>query len=189
MLLAQSAGWKTSGVELSKSVAQFARDERQLDVFTGTVEQAAYPERYFDAVTLWDVIEHLDDPVSTLAEIHRIMAPGGILVVFTINQESLLTTIGQVLYKLSLNRWKHLMELFYDIHHNFFFSPHTLASLLNRSEFEVADAQFGAANVHRWRIVPISPVMIFGSDVIDFLSGLVKREYRMLVYARKAAKV
>jgi SAM-dependent methyltransferase len=187
MLLAQSAGWKTSGVELSKSVAQFARDERLLDVFTGTVEQAAYPERYFDAVTLWDVIEHLDDPVSTLAEIHRIMAPGGILVVFTINQESLLTTIGQVLYKLSLNRWKHLMELFYDIIIISSFPAHITP--LKRSEFEVADAQFGPANVHRWRIVPISPVMIFGSDVIDFLSGLVKRKYRMLVYARKAAKV
>jgi SAM-dependent methyltransferase len=82
MVIAQSAGWKTSGVELSKSVTQFARDERHLDVFTGTVEQAAYPEGYFDAVTLWDVIEHLDDPISTLAEIHRIMAPAGILVVF-----------------------------------------------------------------------------------------------------------
>ena len=80
------------------------------------------PKGYFDAVTLWDVIEHLDDPISTMAEIHRIMAPGGILVVFTPNQGSLLTTVGQILYKLSLNRWKHLMELFYDIHHNFFFS-------------------------------------------------------------------
>jgi 2-polyprenyl-3-methyl-5-hydroxy-6-metoxy-1,4-benzoquinol methylase len=188
MVLAQSAGWKTSGIELSRSVSEFAREERHLDVFTGTVEQAAYPEGYFDAVTLWDVIEHLDDPVSTMAEIHRIMAPGGILVVFTINQESLLTVIGQILYKLSLNRWKHLMELFYDIHHNFFFSPHTLTNLLKRSGFEVADVQFGGANVHRWRIVPISPLMIFGSDVIDFLSGLVKRKYRMLVYARKVAE-
>ena len=82
-----------------------------------------------------------------------------------------------------------LIELFYNIHHNFFFSPHTLTSLLKRSEFEVADVQFGAANVNRWRIVPISPLLIFGSDIIDFLSGLVKRKYRMLFYARKAAKV
>jgi len=189
MVLAQTAGWKTLGVELSESVAKFARKERGLDVFTGTVEQAAYPEGYFDAVTLWDVIEHLDDPVSTMAEIHRIMAPGGILIVFTLNQESLLTTVGQMLYKLSLNRWTHLMELFYDIHHNFFFSPRTLTGLLKRSEFEVADVQFGAANVRRWRIVPISPLMILGSDVIDFLSRLVRREYRMLVYARKIAKI
>ena len=35
--------------------------------------------------------------------------------------------------------------------------------------------------------MPISPLMIFGSDVIDFLSGLVKRRYRMFVYARKTA--
>lgn len=189
MVLAQRAGWNTSGVELSKSPAKFARAERHLDVFSGTVEQAAYPEGYFDAVTLWDVVEHFDDPVSTMAEIRRIMAPGGILLVFTINQESLLTAVGHILYKLSLNRWKHLMGLFYDIHHNFFFSPHTITSLLKRSGFEVADIQFGAANVHRWRIVPISPLMIFGSDVIDFLSGLVKRRYRMFVYARKTVAV
>lgn len=189
MVLAQGEGWDTSGVELSKEPAKFAREERRLDVFNGTVEQAGYPEGYFDAVTLWDVIEHLDNPVSTMAEIHRIMAPGGILLVFTINQESLLTTVGHILYKLSLNRWKHLMGLFYDIHHNFFFSPHTITRLLERSGFKVEEIRFGAANVHRWRIVPISPLLIFGSDVIDFLSGLVKRRYRMFVYARKTAAV
>jgi 2-polyprenyl-3-methyl-5-hydroxy-6-metoxy-1,4-benzoquinol methylase len=185
MALAQKAGWITSGVELSKPTANFAREERHLDVFTGTVEQAAFPGGYFDSITLWDVIEHFDDPVSTMREIHRIMAPGGILLIFTINQESLLTGVGHMLYKLSLERWKHLMALFYDIHHNFFFSPRTIASFLQRTGFEVADTQFGAANVRRWRTVPISPLMIFGSDVIDFLSSLVKRRYRMFVYARK----
>jgi 2-polyprenyl-3-methyl-5-hydroxy-6-metoxy-1,4-benzoquinol methylase len=185
MVLAQKSGWDTSGVELSESPAKFAREERHLDVFTGTVEQAAYPEGHFDVITLWDVIEHFDDPVATLAEIRRILAPGGILFVFTINQESLLTAVGHLLYQLSLKRWKHLMALFYDIHHNFFFSPRTITSFLKRSGVEVADIQFGAANVRRWRTVPISPLMIFGSDVIDFLSSLVKRRYRMFVYARK----
>lgn len=189
MTLAQSAGWDTSGVELSKSPAKFAREERHLNVFTGTVEQAGYPEGYFDAITLWDVIEHFDDPVSTMGEIRQIMAPGGILLIFTINQESLLTSVGHMLYKLSLNRWKHLMALFYDIHHNFFFSPPTIASFLQRAGFEVVDIQYGAANVCRWRTVPISPLMIFGSDVIDFLSSLVKRRYRMFVYARKTIAV
>lgn len=187
MLLAQKAGWVSSGVELSKSTATFAREERHLDVFTGTVEQAAYPNGHFDVVTLWDVIEHFDDPISTMAEIRRIMAPGGILLIFTINQESLLNSIGHMLYKLSLRRWKHLMALFYDIHHNFFFSTRTIASFLQRAGFKVEDIQFGAANVRRWRTVPISPLMIVGSDVIDFLSCLVKRRYRMFVYASKTA--
>jgi len=111
------------------------------------------------------------------------------LLVFTINQESLLTSVGHKLCKLSLNRWKYLMALFYDIHHNFFFSPHTIASVLQRAGFEVVDIQFGAANVRRWGTVPISPLMILGSDVIDFLSSLVRRRYRMFVYARKTIAV
>jgi 2-polyprenyl-3-methyl-5-hydroxy-6-metoxy-1,4-benzoquinol methylase len=188
MVLAEKTGWNTSGVELSESTARFAREERHLDVFTGTVEQAAFPEGHFDVITLWDVIEHFDDPAATLAEIHRIMAPGGILFVFTINQESLLTAVGHLLYQLSFRRWKHLMALFYDIHHNFFFSPRTITHFLKRSGFEVEDIQFGAANVRRWRTVPISPLMIFGSDVIDFLSGLIHRRYRMFVYARKTTR-
>ncbi len=185
MVLAQKAGWNVSGVELSNFTAQFAREERRLDVYSGTVEQAAYPEGHFDAVTIWDVIEHFDNPVATLKEIRRIMAPGAILLVFTINQESLLTSVGHMLYRLSLNRWKHLMTLFYYIHHNFFFSPRTISTFLTRVGFEIADLQFGAANVARWRIVPISPLVIAGSNVIDLLAALINRRYRMFVYARK----
>ena len=183
--MAQKAGWNVAGVELSNFTAQFAREERRLDVYSGTVEQAAYPDGHFDAVTLWDVIEHLDNPVATLKEIHRIMAPGAILLVFTINQESLLTSVGHMLYRLSLSRWEHLMTLFYYIHHNFFFSPRTISTLLTRVGFEIADLQFGAANVARWRIVPISPLMIAGSNVIDLLATLINRRYRMFIYARK----
>lgn len=36
-------------------------------------------------------------------------------------------------------------------------------------------AQFGAANVARWRTVPISPLMIAGSNVIDLLAALINR--------------
>jgi 2-polyprenyl-3-methyl-5-hydroxy-6-metoxy-1,4-benzoquinol methylase len=185
MLMAQNSGWNTVGVELSTGPAKFAREERHLDVFTGTVEQAAYPSGHFDAVTLWDVIEHFDDPVTTIKEINRIMAPGAILLVFTINQESLLNTIGHAMYRLSLKRWKRIMALFYDIHHNFFFSPRTISSFLRRGGLDVVDIKFGAANVRRWRTVPINPVMIAGSDAIDFVSGLINKRYRMLVYAQK----
>jgi SAM-dependent methyltransferase len=185
--LARERGWDAEGVELSTVTAEFARRERGLRVFDGTVEQAAFPDDRFQAVTLWDVVEHFDDPVATLSEINRILAPGGILFVFTINQESLLNRVGHTLYRASLGRWKHLMTLFYDIHHNFFFSPDTIRAILRRAgNLEVVDIEFGAANVRRWRTVPIHPLLIAGSDVIDFLSGPLHRRYRMFVYARKA---
>jgi 2-polyprenyl-3-methyl-5-hydroxy-6-metoxy-1,4-benzoquinol methylase len=185
--LAKERGWEAQGVELSRVTADHARRERGLSVFTGTVEEAAFPDRHFQAITLWDVIEHFDDPVGTLREIDRILAPGGILFVFTINQESLLNAVGHGLYRLTGKRWKHLMALFYDIHHNFFFSPRTIRELVRRvGDLDVVDIRFGAANVRRWRTVPIHPLLIAGSDVIDLLSGPLKRRYRMFVYARKA---
>lgn len=187
--VAAERGWQAEGVELSRLTAEFARRERGLKVFSGTVEEAAFPDGSFQAITLWDVIEHFDNPVATLWELNRILAPGGILFVFTINQESLLNTVGHLLYRLTLRRWKHLMTLFYDIHHNFFFSPETIRGLLRRAgDLDVVDIGYGPANVRRWRTVPIHPLLIMGSDVIDFLSGPLRRRYRMFVYARKSGQ-
>lgn len=38
-----------------------------------------FPDGYFDAVTLWYVIEHLRNPVEAISEFHRVLRPGGIL--------------------------------------------------------------------------------------------------------------
>ena len=49
---------------------------------TATIS-AALPEARFDIVTLWDVIEHVPDPVPLLAEAARVLRPGGRLVLTT----------------------------------------------------------------------------------------------------------
>lgn len=183
---ARARGWETVGVELSANPAAFARASRGLNVFNGPVEAARFPARHFQAITLWDVIEHFDDPLGTLAELDRILAVDGVLLVFTINQASLLNTVGDLVYRATCRKWHRLMSLFYDIHHNFFFTPRTLAAVVLRAgRFEIADIDFGAANVRRWHTVPIPSLMIWGSDLIDWLGGLVRRRYRLLLYAHK----
>ena len=77
------AHYEVQGVELSAWSSQYARERLQLPVFTGTLQQAALPDDHFDVVTLWDVIEHVPDPVPLLAEAARVLKPGGRLVLST----------------------------------------------------------------------------------------------------------
>lgn len=76
------AGWHTAGVEVVPQAAEIAR-QKGLDIFTGSLPDAHYPADHFDALTLWDVLEHMPDPSAALRECVRILKPGGILLVKT----------------------------------------------------------------------------------------------------------
>jgi len=73
---AAQRGWRAQGVELSESAARFAR-ERGLDVFHGELAAAGFPEGAFDLVYLGDVLEHVPDCRAILAEVARVLKPGG----------------------------------------------------------------------------------------------------------------
>lgn len=186
--LARERGWRVSGVELSRKAADYSERERGLDVFRGILEEAALPGERFDVVTLWDVVEHLDDPVRTLAEVHRVLAPGGTLVLFTINQRSLISRVGHLLYRASLDRFERLPTLLYDIHHNFFFDRSTLAAALRRAGFTAApELDWMEARIERWQNVRIPPVLALGTRALDLASRLVGERYRMIAYVGKPA--
>ena len=77
------ASYEVQGVELSEWSSAHARDRLGLPVVTGTLQQAAFPADHFDVITLWDVIEHVPDPVPLLAEAARVLRRGGRLVLTT----------------------------------------------------------------------------------------------------------
>lgn len=86
--MAGERGWEPHGVELNPPAARAARD-RGVAVVGGRVEDVAVPEASFDVVTAWDVIEHVPEPVAFIAALVRALAPGGTLVVTTLNRRSL----------------------------------------------------------------------------------------------------
>ena len=73
-------GLEVHGVELSEAAARGA-DPRARVVIAPDLASAGYPRSYFDQVLIWHVLEHLEHPRETLAEVHRILRPGGRLVV------------------------------------------------------------------------------------------------------------
>jgi SAM-dependent methyltransferase len=80
--------WEPYGVEPNGKAADYATRRLGLDVFVGELPDAHFPDGYFDVVTMWDVFEHVHDPMATLGEIHRVLAPDGLLVVSVPNADS-----------------------------------------------------------------------------------------------------
>ena len=122
--LAQARGWEAWGIEPSVWAAEQAR-ARGLHVVTGTLSDAQIPENYFDVVTMWDVIEHLTDPAAEVRNVHRVLKPGGVFAIHTIDIESFFArAMG--------NRWPWLMEM-----HLYYFSPRTLSKMLAQHGFHL----------------------------------------------------
>jgi SAM-dependent methyltransferase len=55
--------------------------DRGLDVVDGTLERLPFDDDSFDLGLVLDVLEHLDDDVAGLAELRRVIRPGGSLIV------------------------------------------------------------------------------------------------------------
>ncbi len=77
--VAKQDGWETHGVEISRYLSGYAREKFGLNVFTGELEKANFSERYFDVVTMFDLLSHLQSPTTTLKEVHRVLRDGGLL--------------------------------------------------------------------------------------------------------------
>lgn len=82
-------GWEAVGVEPSASASEYARTRFGLDVITGRLEDTDFAPASFDAITLWDVLEHVHEPRQTLADLSRLLRPGGLLVLSLPNPDSL----------------------------------------------------------------------------------------------------
>jgi 2-polyprenyl-3-methyl-5-hydroxy-6-metoxy-1,4-benzoquinol methylase len=78
---AKADGWDGVGVEFSEFAIEVARQEFGLHVLKGDVFHPELAENSFGLVTMWHVLEHVLDPLATLAQAKKLLAPGGLLFV------------------------------------------------------------------------------------------------------------
>jgi 2-polyprenyl-3-methyl-5-hydroxy-6-metoxy-1,4-benzoquinol methylase len=79
--LMQSRGWEVMGLEVSPIGAQYGRKRWGLSILSQPWEEASFDEDEFDVVTAFYVVEHLPDPLAFFREVHRILRPGGMILV------------------------------------------------------------------------------------------------------------
>jgi len=128
---AREAGWDASGVELVPEVAREAAQLAQAEIVAG--DFLAVPlEPGFDVITMFDVIEHVREPLAWLVRARELLAPGGLLVIET-------GDVASAWARLLGRHWYFLDPP----QHLWYFTGDGLEALLARAGFR--------APPHRWR--------------------------------------
>ena len=133
----QDQGVACKGLEVNPTAVDFCR-RRGLDAATTPLDDE--PDGSFDVITMFDVLEHLDQPVDTLATARDKLKPGGFLVGYTPN-------IHSVAYELMGSKQNTLAPF----EHVGFFNEQSFGYLAKHTGFEVYSVE------------------VFGFDVMDYL--------------------
>jgi len=183
LAVARRRGWDVAGVDGSVEATDYARQRFGLDVQTADFETFATGSERFDAITMWDIVEHAREPVRLLAAARRALAPGGVLGLSTPNQRSILDLVAGTFYRLSGGRATRALEKFYVDQHFLYFGPETLAGALARAGLQPVEMRRELTDLRRLDLAP--PVRL-ALHALFGAARLIGRENRLFAVARVA---
>lgn len=117
-------GFEVTGIEPSKWAVGYARKKTKSKLYQGSWKDIKFDDNSFDIVTIWDVIEHLEDPLGCLKTAYKWLRRDGVLMVTTHDINSLLA-------KIMGRKYPWLMRF-----HLYHFSPKTLLEMIKKSGFK-----------------------------------------------------
>jgi SAM-dependent methyltransferase len=98
-------GHECHGTERSGLAAKRAQRTVGAKVYTAPLDHCNLEKEYFDLVILWHVLEHLENPAETLAQIFQLLRAGGILILEVPNLASLQSRLtGKYWFHLDIER-------------------------------------------------------------------------------------
>ncbi|HEX9006884.1 MAG TPA: class I SAM-dependent methyltransferase [Bacteroidota bacterium] len=186
--VARELGFSVQGVEISEDASRIAREKYGLPVFTGDIIEARFPPESFDVIFMGDVIEHLPDPVTTLRELFRIMADGGLLVMALPSQTNTLSSrLGFLVYG-ALGR---SATVALPPYHLFEYRPGSLCYLLRQCGFRIDRLDQGIIPPHQISLRGPA-IQRIGKKLLQYPNWMLTQLFhvygdRITVYATKQA--
>jgi 2-polyprenyl-3-methyl-5-hydroxy-6-metoxy-1,4-benzoquinol methylase len=130
--------YEAAGFDISPAAVRWGREHFGVHAVAASIDDFAPPPSPYDAITSWDVIEHLEDPVAALQRFCGMLRPGGYLFLST-------PDAGSFVARLLGRRWHYLDP----VQHITVFSSHNLRNTLARCGFEVVRTR---SLGHRYRV-------------------------------------
>lgn len=123
----KSRGWQVEGIEVSRAGRRYAQEKWGIHVYSEPLEDITLPDNYFDAITLFYVIEHIHDPLALLTEVKRILKPDGLILLRWPHTTPIIRILGPLARRL---------DLYHTPYHLYDFSPGTIKRALLGSGFK-----------------------------------------------------
>lgn len=133
--MASDAGWDVEGIEPRKEAAAFCREHFGIKIHTGNFEDFEFGLRKYDAITFWDVLEHVSSHDRFLQQAVNVLAPDGIIVIAIPNASGLPARIFK-------GRWRYTMRT----HINYFKRPY-LERLLSKMNLRI-EQEYHTFKIH-----------------------------------------
>lgn len=122
-------GWNVKGIEPDRMARNFAREKHYLEIYEND-KLSTFPDKSFDIITLWHVLEHIPDLNKTIENIREKLTEDGYCIIAVPNIES-------TDFKHYQDKWAAL-----DVpRHLYHFSPDTIRLLLDKHGFKIVETQ------------------------------------------------
>lgn len=172
-------GWSCDGVELSHTLAEEACHRTAAAIFELPVEDLDIPDNSYDAITMWDLLEHLAVPRRFMRRAWRALKPGGVLLIYTPDYDrSLLSLLARASYLLTMGRVQVPMQLVFGRAHLIYHSRASIQRLCHETGYDLRHVIFFSSEASRH--ITYSRWLRYGVETLDLFSSLVRRQYRML---------
>ncbi len=126
-------GWTPYGSDVNSNLVNINRKRFNDNIRLQIGDSIDFPDRHFDVVTLFDSIEHMPNPITTLKEVARVVKDDGFVVISTPNIEGLFPRLTYVILGKTIGVWEHPTPP----GHVFQFSLKTLKMVLKKAGLEI----------------------------------------------------
>jgi 2-polyprenyl-3-methyl-5-hydroxy-6-metoxy-1,4-benzoquinol methylase len=168
---AKKRGFEVEGIEPSEGNCRIARQNYNLNVHTGRVEDFNFPEGSFDVVFSSHVFEHLLNPLAATRKIVSWLRPGGFIMIEVPNQ------FDNLVFKLRRLAGAGIIieRTFLSIHHPVFFSPKTLRKLIELSgcyQYSMRNVYYSSKSIFQSPKLAVKKLLalISGGDNIEIIA-------------------
>jgi SAM-dependent methyltransferase len=138
--LAEDLGFESKGIEPSAKSCIHALDYFKVHLFNGILHpNFPWPDKKFDVVSLFHVLEHVDDPKYILEIIRNRLSQEGIVYIEVPNGAATLLQLADLFFSMTGKGWSTRLSPLHPPFHSVAFTPKSIRYLLERGGYSILE--------------------------------------------------